>query len=234
LTEVFENPHHIEVWEAARRGEQINWQEFLSSYEVAVDWPACSFYEELMEAFPEAVVILTVRDPEPWYKSMRSTIYQLSRLTKGPTPLRMALCLVGIFAPRPTGIIHLADRLVWEDTFDGRFEDREYARDIFERSNEAVRRRIPPERLLVFDVREGWGPLSSFLGVEIPDKPFPHLNETKEMQRRLFSIVVLSAAIPSLITVVGITAVVMLFRHFLYATSHDDTKVPLTTLRTSP
>ena len=68
LTEVFENPQHVGFWEAARRGEEVDWRgflEFLANYEVAVDWPACAFYEELMEAFPEASVVLTVRDPEP-------------------------------------------------------------------------------------------------------------------------------------------------------------------------
>ena len=60
LTEVFENPQHVGFWEAARRGEEVDWKGFLADYEVAVDWPACSFYEELMEAFPEAFIVLTV------------------------------------------------------------------------------------------------------------------------------------------------------------------------------
>jgi len=93
LGEVFRNPEHVRVWEAARRGPaggEVDWEGFLVGYEVAVDWPACSFYEELMEAFPEAPVILTVRDSAPWYESMRSTIYELRRLTTGPLPVRAA------------------------------------------------------------------------------------------------------------------------------------------------
>ena len=185
LTEVFENLRHVEVWEAARRGEKVHWQQFLAGYEVAVDWPACSFYEELMEAFPEAKVILTVREPEPWYASMQSTIYQLRKMTHGLWPVRAAFALADRVAPGATGTARLADHLVWEDTFDGRFEDKDYAIEVFERNNEAVRRRVPSERLLVFDVREGWGPLCDFLGVDKPGTRFPHLNETKEMQRRL-------------------------------------------------
>ncbi len=222
LGEVFEKPEHVEVWEAARRGERIDWRKFLSNYEVTVDWPACYFYEEIMEEFPEAKVILTFRDPENWYESMRSTIYLLRKITNGPFPIRAAFRLARLFAPGPVGTARLADRLVWEDTFDGRFEDREYARRVFKQSNEDVRRRVPPERLLVFDVREGWEPLCNFLGIEVPDKPFPHLNETKEMRYRLLGIVLLSAAIPSLISVVGLAAVVTLFRHFLYVSSRDD------------
>src|ERR671912_2687224 len=201
LSEVVRNPGHVGFWETARRGpagERVDWEEFLGGYEVAVDWPACSFYEELMQAFPEAPVILTVRDPAPWYESTRSTIYELRRLTTGPLPVRAAFALAGLFAPGVAGTVRLADRLVWEGAFGGRFEDRAYAIRVFERHNEAVRRRVPPERLLVFDVREGWEPLCDFLGVEVPDDPFPRLNEARQMRRRLLGLVALSAAAPAL------------------------------------
>ena len=97
LSEVFAHPEHVGFWETAAgpAGEEVDWEQFLAGYEVAVDWPACSFYEELMEAFPEAPVILTVRDPAPWYESTRSTIYELRRLTTGPLPLRAAFALAG-------------------------------------------------------------------------------------------------------------------------------------------
>jgi hypothetical protein len=55
LSEVFANPEHLRFWEAARRGpagERVDWEGFLAGYEVAVDWPACSFYEELMKRSP--------------------------------------------------------------------------------------------------------------------------------------------------------------------------------------
>ena len=120
--------------------------------------------------------------------------------------------MTGMFAPGPTGIARLADNLVWEDTFDGRFEDKPYATEVFEASNEEVRRRVPPEKLLVFDVREGWGPLCSFLGIEVPDRPFPRLNEAREMRRRLMGLVALSAAAPVIAAVAVIVAMVFLFR----------------------
>ncbi len=211
LTEVFENPQHVGFWKAARRGEKVDWRGFLADYEVAVDWPACAFYEELMEAFPKALVILTVRDPEPWYESLHSTIYRLRKVTHGPPPLRAAFAFAGMFAPGVVGTARLADHLVWEDTFDGRFEDKPYAMEVFEANNEEVRRRVPPERLLMFDVREGWGPLCEFLGIEVPDKPFPHLNEAQEMRRRLLGLTAFSAAAP-VIAVAGIIAVALLIR----------------------
>jgi Sulfotransferase domain len=209
LGEVFRNPEHVRVWEAASdpTGEGVDWEGFLAGYGVAVDWPACTFYEELIGAFPEASVILTVRDPAHWYESTRSTIHELRRLTRGPLPLRAAFALAAPFAPGPAGAVRLAESLVWEGTFEGRFEDRDYAMGVFERHNETVRLRVPPERLLVFDVREGWEPLCDFLGVEVPDGPFPRLNEAREMRLRLLGLVVLSAVAPALAGLAALAAV---------------------------
>src|SRR5918993_398322 len=99
LGEVFRNPEHVSVWEAAAdaTGEEVDWEGFFAGFGVAVDWPACSFYEEFMEAFPETPVILTVRDPAEWYESTRSTIHELRRLTEGPLPLRVAFALAEPF-----------------------------------------------------------------------------------------------------------------------------------------
>lgn len=209
MTEVFAHPEHVGFWEAARRGERVNWERFFEGYGVAVDWPACSFYEELMEAFPEAPVVLSVRDPERWYESVFGTIYQVRKVSTGPALTRVAFAFAGLFVPGVTGIARLADEIVWDGTFDGRFEDKTYAIETFERHNEEVRRRVPPERLLVYEVREGWGPLCEFLGIEAPDKPFPRLNEAREMRRRLFGLVALSAALPVLAVSSAVAATIV-------------------------
>ena len=212
LTEVFEHPEHVAFWEAARRGEGVDWEGFFSGYGVAVDWPAFTFYGELVQAFPEAPVILTVRDPDRWYESVRSTIYEIRKLSAGPAPMRLAFASAGLFAPAVTGIARLADETLWEGTFDGRFQDKPYAIETFRRHNEDVKRRVPAERLLVYDVREGWEPLCDFLGVEAPDEPFPHLNDTREMRRRLLGLVAASAAAPVLVGAGVVAALAYLLR----------------------
>jgi hypothetical protein len=212
LTEVFKHPEHVAFWEAARRGERVDWEGFFSGYGVAVDWPACTFYGEIMEAFPGAPVILTVRDPDRWYESVRSTIYGIRTLSAGRAPMRLAFALAGLFAPGVTGIARLADEILWEGTFDGRFEDRSYAIETYKRHNAEARRQVPPERLLVYDVKEGWAPLCDFLGVEVPDQPFPHLNDTKEMRRRLLGLVAASAAVPVLAAAAVLAALAVLLR----------------------
>ena len=214
LDEVFKHPEQVAFWEAACRGERVDWEGFFAGYGLAVDWPAFSFYGELMEAFPEAPVILTVRNPGRWYESVRSTIYGIHKLSAGPAPVRLAFALAGLFAPAVTGIPRLADAILWDGLFDGRFEDRSYAIEMFHRHNEEVRRRVPPERLLVYDVKEGWAPLCDFLGVEVPDEPFPHLNHTREMRRRLLGLVAASAVVPILAGAVVIVALAYLLRRF--------------------
>ncbi len=126
--------------------------------------------------------------------------------------MRAAFALVAPFVPGVAGTVRLADRLVWEGTFEGRFEDRDHAMEVFGRHNEAVRRRIPPERLLVFDVREGWTPLCDFLGVEAPERHFPRLNEAREMRRRLLGLVTLSAVLPALAALAGVATVFLVRR----------------------
>ena len=64
MTEVFDHPEHLQLWEAAVRGELADWEEIFRGYRATVDWPGAAFYEELMERYPHAKVILTVRNPQ--------------------------------------------------------------------------------------------------------------------------------------------------------------------------
>ncbi|CAN5635879.1 hypothetical protein BH24ACT22_BH24ACT22_14470 [soil metagenome] len=79
MSEVFENPDHIETWDAAANGHPVNWEHFLGDYEATVDWPGCSFYKEMMQEHPDAKVLLSVRDPDRWYESASSAIYSVHR-----------------------------------------------------------------------------------------------------------------------------------------------------------
>jgi hypothetical protein len=212
MVEVFEHPEHPSLWQAAWRREPIDWEELVGGYEAAVDWPACSFYEELMERYPDAKVLLSVRDPERWYESMRSTVYELFRLRTGSRRVGFTL---GLLTPLFSGFLgsaDMVDEIVWDGTFGGRFEDKRYAIEVFERHNERVRQRVPKDKLLVYEVKEGWGPLCEFLGVEEPDAPFPRLNDTAEMRRRIRAVRALSVAAPAALALLVATALVLLGR----------------------
>ena len=160
MTELFHRPDAAEQWEAIVAGASADWNAVFVGYQATVDWPACTYYKNLMQVYPEAKVLLTVRDPEQWYESVRSTIYIVSRQRL------------------PDSHAQMLNTLVWEGTFDGKFEDKEYAISVFLRHIEEVKRHVSPDKLLVYDVKEGWEPLCAFLGVKVPeDTPFPRLND---------------------------------------------------------
>jgi hypothetical protein len=183
MTEVLDNPEHVEQWEAAPEGH-VNWEELFRGYRAAVDWPATAYYEELMESYPDAKVILTVRDPERWYESARSTIYGVRSVASSPILSLAALLVSRIREMKRVG--RMASDLLWEDVFDGRFENRRYAIEVFSRWNEEVKKRVPAERLLVYEVKDGWEPLCDFLGVAVPTgEPFPHLNDAQTFRKMI-------------------------------------------------
>lgn len=177
MTEVFENPWHVPLWTAANEGRPVDWKRLFQGYEATVDWPACTFYKELMEAFPDAKVLLSVRDPEKWYESTYNTIYS--------GPRRFPISVLKKVIPPVRKMSRMADGIVWERTFKGRFEDKPFALEVFRQHIEDVKKHVPADRLLVYEVKEGWEPLSRFLGVEVPNKPFPRLNDTADFQKMM-------------------------------------------------
>ncbi|GAA2594577.1 sulfotransferase [Actinomadura fulvescens] len=166
MMEVIDDLAQVPRWERAAEAEDADWEEVYEGYRSTVDWPGARFWRELAGRYPQARVILTVRDAERWYDSVRKSIYAFATAELPPE------------AERTIGRLRaLVDDLIWEGTFDGRFEDRAYAISIFEAHNEAVRTTIDAGRLLVFEVAQGWEPLCGFLGVPVPDEPFPRLND---------------------------------------------------------
>ncbi len=182
MYEVFEHREHAGRWEAAAHGEPIDWLALLDGYGAGVDWPVCSFYADLMRVYPDAKVVLSVRDPDKWYESTLSTIFGSAGMS---TDSRLRSLPFRLTMRKLIPVFRMIDRLVWDQTFGGRFTDRHHAIEVFERHNEEVKRHVPPERLLVYQVSRGWAPLCEFLGVDAPDMPFPHLNDSKEFKARI-------------------------------------------------
>ncbi len=167
MFEVIAAPEQSPDWVAAQQDKQIL-KRLLASYRSAVDWPSCYFWKELLELYPDAKVILSHRESKGWYKSIHSTLYQfLSNAAEGPG----------------SDQLNMARELVADNTFAGRLGEEDYAIEVYERHNEMVKSTVPSERLLVFDVREGWQPLCEFLGRPVPDEPFPRTNSAEELMK---------------------------------------------------
>lgn len=160
-----DRPRQVSLWNAALAG-QPDWKAIYKGYSSAVDWPTACFFRELNAAYPAAKFVLTVRSPETWADSFSSTIYKLlAAQDQAPEELREWL--------------EMAIRVVDRNGFPAGL-DRDGLIKAFTAHNEAVQAAIPSERLLIYQVSEGWEPLCEFLGVPAPDGAFPRTNDRNE------------------------------------------------------
>src|SRR5262249_5102210 len=154
-----ERPEHVTAWHAAARGDMPDWQQLLSGYAAAVDWPASAFWPEIAAAFPDVPILLSTRDAEGWWTSASNTIFPaIGRNDNDWRRIMHAL---------------LASR------FPSRVDDKPASIAAFEAHNRHVRATAPAARLVEWQPGDGWGPLCAALSVPVPDAPFPHANTTE-------------------------------------------------------
>ncbi|RWD51328.1 MAG: sulfotransferase family protein [Mesorhizobium sp.] len=166
MADVNANPEQKVLWRAAGQGQLPNWDVAYAVYRSAVDWPTAHFWREVSDHYPDAKVVLTVRDPEAWYNSVAQTI-GLAMDAGSNDPQSFGVAVVG------------------NGVFGGRFNDRDQAIAVYEAHNAAVRATLPSERLLTYQVSEGWESLCAFLGVQLATEPFPRTNSTAEFRARI-------------------------------------------------
>lgn len=184
MFELLGNPEHAERWRPVLNQETPDWERVFAGYDSALDFPASIYWQELAEAYPDAKVILTVRDPHRWHQSISSMAPQApadgdpaTMADQMPERMRAMVDLMPLMN-------EAAQRMLGADFTLGSQMDEQKAVEIFERHVENVRSTLPADRLLVFQASDGWGPLCEFLGVEAPaDEPYPHLNDAATLQR---------------------------------------------------
>jgi len=184
MLEIVEQPWRARDWAAAARGEPIDWDRVFAGYRATVDWPGAAFWRDLVDRYPDAKVILTVRDPARWYESAQRTIFR-AMISRGGPASRLIRSLAMSRGAPSREFVEANQRLIGEGTFGGRVADRDHAMAVFETHNREVKDRVPAGRLLVMEIGSGWEPLCAFLGVPVPDEPFPHVNDGDEFQRRI-------------------------------------------------
>jgi hypothetical protein len=174
MLEVHKDPSHAGKWSDAADRRPTDWSALFDGWRAVVDWPASFFWRELADHFPDARLLLSVRDADRWYDSMMATIYQTMRR--------------GMPEGAPEVFVRqgeMAKKIVIDLTFAGRLEDRAHAIETYERHNQAVRDAFAGgDRLLEFEPSQGWAPLCEFLGQAVPDEDFPRVNDSASFQER--------------------------------------------------
>lgn len=163
MLEVHAVPERFEHWNRIAAGEEIDWEEVFAGFRSTVDWPACNYYRALLARYPRAKVILSLRDPESWFRSTQATIF--SDAVQSRTPPSVVKILTDVMGPD--------------------LRDRARCIAAFERHNAEVKASVSADRLLVFEAAQGWEPLCAFLGVPVPDAPFPSVNSTEQFRTML-------------------------------------------------
>jgi len=164
MWEVIPRPDHIAFWHRAGLGEDVDFVDLFEGWGGTVDWPASLFMPELIEAFPDALVLLSVRDSESWWRSADATVLQNFRTRPENRPIDWFEMIQEVFKER----------------FTNKFLDQDEMIAAFEEHNRFVQEIVPPERLLVWRSGDGWEPICERLGLDVPAQPFPHLNESRD------------------------------------------------------
>ena len=167
MVEVLADPTQVPGWVDAIEGKPTDWS-FLERYVALVDWPGASFWPELFAANPDSLVLLSVRDPEEWYKSASNTIF----LAFDHLPPEVAPWMNAV-------------RRLLHERFSDRFDDASAMIEAYERHNDAVRKSVPLEQLLEWTPDDGWEPICKRLALPVPQEPFPVTNTTSDFRTML-------------------------------------------------
>jgi hypothetical protein len=164
MSEVFQQLEDVPVWQAAIRGDEVDWSSFPPDCVAAVDWPASAFWRELADANPDALIVLSTRSSaSQWWESADATI--LPVLRKNPEP---------DFEDWQT-----MTKALFAREIDENWDDAATAQAFYEDYNERVRE-APSDRLLDWRAADGWEPLCQALDLPVPEEPFPHVNTRQE------------------------------------------------------
>ena len=171
MEDVLDNmPVQVPLWVAALKGHP-DWETIYKGYYSAVDWPTACFFRELSTAYPSAKFVLTHRSPESWVESFSETIYKLlAGRDKAPQEMQ--------------ALLEMAYGVINKTGFPGGLDVAGLTKAYIAHNN-AVKAAIPANQLLVYQVKDGWGPLCAFLNAPVPVDPFPRTNDRGDFWDRV-------------------------------------------------
>lgn len=199
------NTSHLDFWREvanASAGTQFPWEQVFFGYAAAVDNPACCVWPELMQAYPDAKVVLSVhpRGADAWYESTIDTIYF--------TETMWQFKVLQLLTPFGRKFGQMCHKLIWQRSHQGTMVDREAAIAHYHQHIEDVKAAVPPERLLVFSVDQGWKPLCDFLGLAEPESAFPNVNDRAAIKQTIKDI---TRGAYVLLTIAGVAVLALVY-----------------------
>ena len=171
MSEVVTKPEHSELWLRAWKREFI-WDDIFDGYQAAVDWPVAAFWPQLMEAYPEAKIILSTREPEAWYESAKNTIFK--SMDEGINSKNQEI----------RKRILMAKEIIVDGTFNGKLNDKKHCIKIYNENIARCKKEVDSDRLITFNPKDGWDSLCKQLACPIPNVDYPFINTTKEFEAR--------------------------------------------------
>ena len=180
MKQLLVHPENLHYWTTLKETGTTNWEQLYDGYEATVDFPCYPWYKQHMKQYPDAKVILSTRPFEKWYTSFYSTIWKAQN---PPEEERAAMGQRIASNPRLQSVMQvmgLAKQTINEEHFQGKFLDKEFMEKVFNDHHEEVKNYVPENKLLVYDVCEGWEPLCNFLNVNLPTESLPHTNKKED------------------------------------------------------
>jgi Sulfotransferase domain len=179
MIDLIRNNELIPPWQEAAIEGNVDFDKMFEGFESTIDWPGCTYWKDLIEYYPDAVVLHNYRDFDGWYKSLNNTIVAVRKAAMAGELKEDA----SRPAPAPE-LWQVIGKLIYEVDFQGKVEDEAWMRDMYYARIEEIKDTVPADRLIDFNLEEspGWEALTEKLGVEAPDKEFPHLHDTDEFR----------------------------------------------------
>jgi hypothetical protein len=176
MGEVVQYYSHLNAWYGHARGERpADIPALLASYDATVGQPCMFFPDDMLNAFPDSLVIINTREPAAWFKSYRTFVSGIKDVRRKAW-----------FLPRIRAVHRTLAAVVFDGRMAGHNDDQAYCVAAIEDLRARARKRVPPERVLEYSVTEGWEPLCKFLGAPVPAAPFPHRNKNEnEVKARI-------------------------------------------------
>ena len=185
MKELLVKPTNLHYWLDLESKGTTDWDALYEGYQATVDFPCYPYYKQHMDRYPDAKVILTVRPFDNWYESAKNTVRKAAPQTISEKLGMLFKMATNTQIRQAVKCVQMFERIFWDKQMKGKFDDKTFAEKVWNEHIEEVKAYVPAEKLLIYDVRDGWRPLCKFLNKEIPSEPLPHLNKKENFKKML-------------------------------------------------